>query len=181
MYDEETEPTEEEYDKQETEAAVKGSPTVSITGLTREDIEAVIRGAVRNAMHIDVNDLARKMVKEAVENHLHSLVTELASAELTQEIRKAIAEGWDETDSWGNKRKHHTIRDRLSAFLDGKDDSYNRETRLQKAIKETVEAAVKNEFQKELELARKQFREQLDTVLNVKLRDTIAQAIGVKG
>ena len=181
MYDnEDDEPT--MTDDSELERNASRSRTVSIVGLTAEDIEAVIKGSVANEIGAStIREEVRRLMTAAVHDRVGAMIAEFAHDVIEQEVARICAEGWDETDSWGKLKKHHTIQDMVLGYLQSKPDNYsNSKPRIDTIIGKHVEVAIDKDLTATLVKARALLKEQVDQLFNIKVREVIAQALGIK-
>ena len=177
------EPTEEELEAHETEKAAANSPKVSITGLTRDDIEAVIRGVVENAFG-NVRSYARELLPSELTQYMQTAVSEAVTSigqeMIAEEVRRSLDEGFKETDQWGNLKAHHTLKARINKVLTETGGYNDSRTYVQRVVEEYVKRAVEKEMKDELAAVREQFRKQVDEVLNAKLAEALRQSLGLK-
>lgn len=153
--------------------------------------DAIIAAAATRLLSIDVPDESEKGYRrtdkvralldekmgEAVEARIFSVSLEALDAQ----VRETIAKGWQKTNEYGNPLGEPlTLSQLVIDILTKKEDSYQRETRLEKWTRESIEKALKEVFSKEIEKARVAFAAQVDGVLQAKLRDMLASSLGLK-
>ncbi len=153
--------------------------------------EAIIAVAANKLLGIDVPDESEKgyhradKVRELLTKRIEAAVSARVEAftfdQVDVEVRKVIDEGWKRTDEYGTPvGEKLTLKDRVSQILNSRKDNYKRETRVEELAREAIETALKKVFDAEIEKARISFRAQIDGVLQAKLRESLAGALGLK-
>lgn len=125
----------------------------------------------------------RVKLEERIASAVEEKVGAVAMTELEAEVRKVTAEGWNQTDSHGRATgKKTTLSSLVLDWFNANGDSFHsdRRTRIEKMIEKETSAALQKVFAAEIEAARVAFRAQLDGVLQAKLRETLASALGLK-
>lgn len=143
---------------------------------------------IRQAASLVVEQ-ARQKIDEVVEEEIRAVVEgrveELVGAEIQKVLDKVLADGWQPTDRWGAATGervdlHTRVSQRVTQYLDTKVE-YERKTVVEKLVDDAVAAELKGETGKALQEARAKIREQVDAVLQAKLRSTLAEALGIGG
>lgn len=120
-------------------------------------------------------NLLRKVVAAEVQR----IVSGELEARVRGEVEDVLRNGWKKTDDWGRELKSVTIRDMAIDYVNGKDGSYDRDMRLSKIMKETLEQAIRGELGKEIAAAKEAFKQMLDESLRAKLAEALRVALGL--
>jgi hypothetical protein len=153
--------------------------TITVSEGMEHRVVDAITGAVEERIAERIDEAVRGAIKGALEKRARELVDE----KIRETLAAVLEEGWQATDEWGGpKGPKVTLRQRISkvvtSFL-SEPDRYDRETPAQKLIKEAIAAELKGKVGEELERARVALREQVDTVLQAKLRESLSSALGL--
>lgn len=182
MYDP-PEPTEEEMEEYDVEQAVMNAPTVSITGLTPESVQVIIRQTLRSSYNFE--ERAQEMLREMVKKAAESLLTEEATKQIRALVTAVLAEGFAEHTRYGEKTGERTTARELiiQQLTEKTSDNYGRGPQISVAarIAETViKERFAKEFDDELKRAKEAFRSQVDELLKGKLVTSLKEALGLK-
>lgn len=142
----------------------------------------------------DIKEHIERRIAEAVEAQFENSLSEMISARVAQlvddisheHIRKAvedaITDGWQQTNTYGEPVGPKVgLKGRIAELLSKQEGSYDhRKTRAEKIAEEAIDAALRAQFGKEIEAARKQFKEKLDGVIAAKFTETIKSALGLR-
>lgn len=159
--------------------------TTTITGYDVERVEQML-----------VQHLAAQFEKETLEaiqkearGRAQARVKEIAKETIDAEVQKALAEGWEETSTWGEKTgKRFTLRSFIVDYLktDRAEEERNgysdqpRRPPVYWATKRAIAAVFSKEFETEIDTARKALRVQLDAIVAGKFVETLKSALGMR-
>lgn len=153
---------------------------IKLTGYGVQQLVDQVAAAVREDAQERINDAVRGAIKEAID----AAVLDLTRERIAAEVSAVMAEGWQPTDGYGNPNGEKlTLRQRVSKAISSqldRHDSYDRKTPVQKMVEEAVSKALGNEVGAELKRAKEAIREQVDTLINSKLREAIGGALGLQ-
>jgi hypothetical protein len=149
---------------------------ITIEGLEEGRFLEALTEEVAEKMH----DQIETAIEEGIRPALERAVSRLADEALRPAVAAAIEEGWQPTDSYGRPNgPHQTLKDRLSAFLDTKNQWSDR-TLIGSITREVIEAAYKADLNGEIAKLKEGFRKQVDEALQAKFRDALAESVGIK-
>lgn len=163
-----------EGDSQETEQVM----TITIDRDIDESsvIYAVVE-AWSNRINASLDAQAREMVRDAIDRLLRDKITAIVDAE----IARVVADGWQATNAYGEPTDNKkTIKERIADELTRK--GYNQGKpyrRVEQIAAETIESALRSDFQKEIDDLRSSFRAALDGQLKDKLTGALKTALGL--
>jgi hypothetical protein len=176
-------PTEEEEAEYNVKQNIDHNPAVSITGLTAEDIRAVIAGLIDSKYRLD--EEAREQIKKQAERAVSELTDEVAREAIRSAVATTIAAGVSEYDRFtGSVIKSMTIAEMVQKELTGtrSEGGYGKpaQTPAQKAVADAVAELFAKELKSEIEAIKKSFKEQADAVFKARLVDALKDAMGLK-
>jgi hypothetical protein len=150
----------------------------------KDDVEEQIVRAIASRVEDRFEERIKEAVRGAVKGAVERQTKELVDAAIAPIVEQVLAEGWQPTDQWGEPSgKKITLRarvsKRVSEYLEEK-ERYQDKTPAQKLIDEAIAAELRGEAGKVLEAARAKLREQVDGVLQAKLREVLASSLGLK-
>ncbi len=149
---------------------------VSVTGYDADRMERMLASFLQQ----QVSEETQKRIRDTVAKQVDHCVGEITTNLLRAEVEAIVAEGWRETDTYGDATgRTITLRQRVAKTLDGR-DQYSRERHLDKLFTETLNAALRKELAEELQAARTAFRAKVDAVLNAKLHEALRDSLGLK-
>lgn len=129
----------------------------------------------------EVTTRVRKLVTEAIEGRVASIV----DGAIRAQVDAILAEGWQPMGPYGEPAGPRvTLRDIIGKAVTGtidKTDPYSRKTPLTNLVDEAIEKELRGDVGKELARAKAAVREQVDAVIQAKLRETISLALGLGG
>jgi hypothetical protein len=154
---------------------------ITIDGYDAEQVKTWIANRVERAVEEGLDRRVDEALKEAAQSAIDGMADRIAKERVTKEITDILAEGWTQTDSYGNATgKKYTLRERVRGFFDTKADSYDRQTRVEKWIAEAVQRELATVLKAEVESAQKRLRDAFDDVLKLKFADTMRKMLGVE-
>lgn len=172
-------PPDPEPDPKNPETVTEGARTRVTFELENYDenriVSMVVESLVRRAWK-----RAEERVADAIAARVDDRVNEILEETIRPTVEKCVADGWTMTDQWGRKEKTLSLQDRVISWLDGQYDSYRKGTRLQKIVEDHVTKAINEDLAGELKRAKDAFREQLDGVLQAKLKESLRDALGLR-
>lgn len=129
----------------------------------------------------EVREALDQKTLQIVRDEVKRLVDGLTEERLRKDIDTYLEEGWQGTDTYGNPTgKVFTLRDRIRGVFDTRTDSYDRQTRVEKWVKDAVDYQLGKALAEELAAARTRLRAAFDEVLQAKFSTTIREALGLK-
>jgi hypothetical protein len=127
-----------------------------------------------------MKDQIEKAIDDGIQPALEKALSTLIADTLRPAVATAIEEGWQPTDGYGRPTGPKlTLKDRISRVLEQK-DPYDRRSKVESIAHEVIEAAYKKDLNGEITRLRDGFRKQVDEALQVKFRDALAEAVGLK-
>lgn len=181
-YDEPSEPTEAEEREHSMSQAVKSAPGITITGLTAEAVEIIVREAIEN--NYGLADRAQRYAEQQADKQIKNLISDEAKLLVTARINKILDEGWVKHDHFGNKAGELiTVHSILAKELSQKSsDRYGEPeyTMIQRLAKKAASEVIDKAFAAELAEAKAAFRAQVDELLKGKLATSLKEALGLK-
>jgi len=182
------EPTKAEYeDYERQEAAAATAATLRIEGITPQAVKHIVREAVERSISADYDftDRVKDMVRKRVAEQVDKLVQEIGREQISDAVRSALADGWQETSHYGEPTgKRITLRERLNeAFTKKYRPDYGdrtESTTVEHAVRAAVAKALETEFAAELVQAKSAFRAQVDELLKGKLVASLKEALGLR-
>lgn len=155
--------------------------TITVEGYDAAQVKDWLSQRITAEVGEDLNRRVNDAIRGAIKTRVDQLVDEVTKERVTKEIDAIFAEGWVQTDEWGNPRgQAKTLRDRVRGFFDSKEDSYARQTRVEKWIQETCGRTLDAITAEETKAYRERLRKAFDEVLQAKFTDTIRSALGLK-
>lgn len=137
-------------------------------------VEAVVDRIVEQSGE-RFNTAVRGAIKETIDAKLSKLVEET----LRPAVAEIIAEGWQETNRYGEPQgRKLDLKARVSEMLN-KNDGYDRLPFIQKTAQEILDKALRAELGALIEEAKKKFRDQIDGVLQAKFKEALQGALGL--
>jgi hypothetical protein len=144
-------------------------------------VEQRVIETIAEAVQTHIQDRIDEAVRGAIKGAIDAEVKRVVAATVRPEVETVLAEGWQPTDQWGESRGEKvTLRQRVNQILSQPEGSYDRTPWIQKVSKEILDGALRAELGKEIEAARKQFRAEVDAVLQAKIRESLASTLGLK-
>lgn len=154
--------------------------TVSVSvDVDGEEIKRLIEMRVAD----QVSHEFEKVFVEIIRAEVTKLVDGLTRKHVEKAVADALDEGWQATNSYGEAIGPKIgLKGRIAEMLTKPVSGYSsdRTTRAEKIVSETVDAALRNEFGKELKAAQAQFRQALDAKIAESFTATIKGALGLK-
>jgi hypothetical protein len=115
-------------------------------------------------------------------NHrFHQQIKEMTTARLA-ELVEALEKGWTDYNSWGAAKETKTLPERVSTMLREKlSPGYGKpeDSRLGHIVRDILEDYLRKDLLTDLKEAREAFRAKVNTVLNAKLTEVLAQHLGL--
>jgi hypothetical protein len=149
---------------------------IEIEGFAEEHfLEALTR-----EVHNRASDLIDKAIREGIQPALEEALSTLAVEVLRPAVVAVLEEGWQPTDGYGNpKGDRMDIKGIIRDSLVGKKNTYE-ESAAERIANEVVRTEYKRDIDGEIAKLRDGFRKQVDEALQVKFRDAMAEALGIK-
>jgi hypothetical protein len=136
----------------------------------------VIADRLYHQLHEQVEQKAAERIDLAIDHAVKRVGEDI----IRDAIKTAIADGWPKTNQYGEPTGPTiTLKTRISDMLESR-SGYDRERHIDKLVKTEVEEALRKEFAKEFEEARKRVRTLLDGALNEKLAQALREGLGLK-
>ena len=154
---------------------------ITIEGYDASQVKDWIATRVERSVEEGLDRRVNEALRDAAQAAIDTMSDRIAKERVTKDIEAILAEGWQQTDSYGNHNgKLYTLRDRVRGFFDTKADSYDRQTRVEKWIAEAVQRELATVLKTEVESAQKRLRDAFDDVLKLKFADTMRKMLGVE-
>lgn len=169
----------------EQETEVKSEAKMMTLTLDDFDVNLVVAWVGERALKKTFDKLEYEIAK-AVEKAVESVTEEAIKDRLTAAVEKAIEEGWQKTNHYGERTGPTvTLKERISAFLDSRqrwDSDYNtRETSLvDYVLQKMITKKLETEFTEIFKMAKETFKKAVDANLQDKVRSALTQALGIK-
>lgn len=125
---------------------------------------------------------------KAIDSKAEAIVRDAFDVTIRQRITAAVDEvlatGWVVTDNYGNRKGDNVdLKGRISELLMKQEsDGYNspKRTVAEQIAKKIIEEAFHGSFKAEIERARVALRDQVDTLVQAKLTETLKASLGLK-
>lgn len=130
----------------------------------------------------DLNHRFHQQIKEMTTARLAKLVESTFDESIRLQVSEALEKGWTDYNSWGDAREHKTFPQRVSEMLKQKiNPGYNKpeESYLGHIVRSILEGYLQKDLLTDLKEAREAFRAKVNTVLNAKLTEVLAQHLGL--
>lgn len=179
MYEDPPEPTAEEEAQHAAAQAVRSTPGIVITGLTPEAVEAVLEAVIERNYRLRerAESAVDKAIETAVSKALSSRLEVIADAHLRPEVARVVAEGWHETNSYGEQTgKALSLRDRIGLYFKG--DRYGKG--LDNILKAELDKALASEAGKQFQEALASIKGKVDADFGARIQVAVKQAMGIK-
>lgn len=120
--------------------------------------------------------------KDAIKGQVADLVKSVTVKRIEAAVDAALEEGWQGTNTYGEPIGPKLgLKGRIAEMLTKQEGDYNRRvTRVDRIAAETIDAALRAEFGKDITAARERFKAQLDAVVAAKFTETIKAALGLR-
>lgn len=180
MYEDPPEPTPQEEAQFAAEQAVRGTPGITITGLTPEAIESVVEAVIDRNYRLRERAEAAvdKAIEKAVGEALSARLDTIADAHLRPEVARVINEGWHETNSYGEHTgKALSLRDRIGLYFKG--DRYGKNS-MDQIFTQELDKALLTEAGKQFRDALAGLKGKIDADFGARIQTAVKQAMGIK-
>lgn len=149
---------------------------IEIDGFAEDHFLEALTQEVADKMH----DRIEKAINDGIRPALEKTLSDLTMDALRPAVAAAIEEGWQPTDGYGRPDGPRlTLKDRISMILETK-NRYNDRSSLDEIANTVIKDAYKKDLNGEIERLREGFRKQVDEALQVKFKNAIAEAVGIK-
>jgi hypothetical protein len=149
---------------------------IEIEGFAEAQFLGALTAEVAEKMHDQIEKAIDDGIRPALEEALEKITVEA----LRPAVAAAFEEGWQPTDGYGRPSGPKlTLRDRISQVFERK-ESYDHCSKVERIAREIIEAAYKADLNGEIAKLKEGFRKQVDEALQVKFRDAMAEAVGIK-
>ena len=166
------------YDKDEYLAGHEPESEISVTAEVKMPRGVVVDRVAEKLLQRA--GVTKDDIEQLVEKRLDDIFAELTKERTTAIIDRVLADGWQTFDEYGRATgERKTIASQALDVLNAK-DSYSRDTALERLIKQSVETAYRKEFAPIVEDMKKQFRAQVDDLLQAKFAETLRSSLGLK-
>jgi len=144
------------------------------------DVERV-REAVCNCLRHRDMDRLDEMVHEEIRTRVGKIMCEKTREIIDAEIRRVVRDGWQETDQFGRAKPKMVCAAELirQTLVENVGGYQKEEKRIDRVVREAVDAAIKSGLDEEMVAARKRFADAIDAVLKAKVADTLRKALGL--
>ena len=139
----------------------------------------------RAAAHILIEHLGadlkelRRVAQRTLEDQVSKIVREMATEVINKAIAECIIEGWQETNSYGERTgKVLSLKDRVSKLVT-EFDRYRSEGFIQSLIRESVTRLFNEEFEAEIAKAKADLRQKLNVAVTDKFAAVVKSAFGI--
>jgi cobalamin biosynthesis protein CobT len=130
----------------------------------------------------DLNHRFHQQIKEMTTARLAELVESTFDESIRRQVSEALEKGWTDYNSWGAAKETKTLPERVSTMLREKlSPGYGKpeDSRLGHIVRDILEDYLRKDLLTDLKEAREAFRAKVNTVLNAKLTEVLAQHLGL--
>jgi hypothetical protein len=154
----------------------------NVAQVTVEVYTDAIKAHVEERIANQIEALFERTLSDTVAHRVTELVDNLTRKQIEKAVTDALEEGWQTTNSYGEPIGPRIgLKGRIADMLSKQVGDYNnRQTRGEQLTKEVIDAALRDQFGKELQAARERFKKQLDEVVAAKFTETIKSALGLR-
>lgn len=156
---------------------------ITLTISKADLVEAFVsRLAFNRDDHEEIMYRFDKEVRSMTMARLEELVEATFDESIRRQVSEALEKGWTDYNSWGDAREHKTFPQRVSEMLKQKiNPGYNKpeESYLGHIVRSILEGYLQKDLLTDLKEAREAFRAKVNTVLNAKLTEVLAQHLGL--
>lgn len=150
---------------------------IKLEGFREDQVVKAIAGMVEEQVHERVNEAVRGAIKGALEDAIGELVLE----QLRPAVAALIAEGWQKTNDYGDPVGPRVgLKERVNEQLQKCDSYGSREPWVNKYVREAIEAELRGDLGKELTKAKEAIRGTVTGIVQQKLNETLAEALGLR-
>lgn len=136
-----------------------------------------IAGDVKREIQDRLDDAVRGAIKGALDEQLLALTIE----KLRPLIDEIVAEGWQKTNDYGDPVGPRVgLKERISEQLQKTDSWGSREPWVTKFVREAIEKELHGELGQELKKAKETIRSTVTGLVQQKLNETLAEALGLR-
>jgi hypothetical protein len=136
-----------------------------------------VAGNVKEQVSERIDEAVRGAIKAALEEQIEALVVE----NLRPVVAEIIAEGWPRTDGYGIAVGVRVgLKERINEQLQKHDTYGSREPWVTKYVREAIETELRGDLGKELKAAKEMIRGTVTGVVQQKLNETLADALGLR-
>ena len=169
-----------EGDDGPTETPVEIPKAAVVLSVTGYDADRVV-GMVAEKLAEQADEHLRAAIEAKVTAEVERVCVAVCQERVQQELERVLAEGWTETDNYGSpKGTKKTLRDRIGDLLNYK-DQYNSQRRwLDELVSNSVKASLGKDFLAEVEIAKMNFRKQVDELLSGNIAKGLRDAFGLR-
>jgi hypothetical protein len=149
---------------------------IEIEGFAEDHFLEALTRETADKMHEQI----RKAIQEGIQPALKEALSTLAVEVLRPAVATVLEHGWQHTDNYGYPRgPKMDLNGVILDSLIGKNNTYDGSI-AERIAKEVISEAYRKDLNGEIAKLKEGFRKQVDEALQVKFRDAMAEAVGIK-